>query len=103
MKSLSVCILLILAACSREASSPIIERVEKDGAGDVRAATAQSIQQWMQTKGGAYAVEIWKMCEPVQRSAPATSGDSAEGRICQAANAVRFFNKGNVGSDPRRY
>jgi hypothetical protein len=103
MKLLYLCQTLMLLGCSREPETPIIQRVVKDGAGNVRAASTEAIQQWMQTKGAPYAQEIWKMCEPVQRAAAATWGDSTEGRICKAANGVRFFGRGNVGSDPRRY
>jgi hypothetical protein len=103
MKLLSLCLILMLLGCSREPDMPIIQRVVRDGAGDVRAASTEAIQQWMQTKGATYAQEIWKMCEPVQKTAPSTWGDSTEGRVCKAANAARFWGRGNVGSDPRKY
>ena len=98
-----IALLLLLGGCSQEPATPIIQRVEKDGAGDVRAASAESIQNWMQTKGSQYAQEIWAMCEPVRAKAPATWADSTEGRICNAANAVRLWGKVRVGSDPRKY
>ena len=103
MKLFNLCLLLALLGCSREPDTPIIQRVEKDGAGDVRAASTEAIQKWMQTKGAPYAQEIWKMCESAEKKAQATWGDSTEGRICKASNAVRFWGRGNVGSDPRRY
>jgi hypothetical protein len=103
MKRLAISLALILTGCSREPPTAITERVEKDGAGDVRSASAEAIQQWMQRKGPEYAKEIWAMCEPVQKNAAANWGDSTEGRVCKAANAVRFWGRGNVGSDPRKY
>src|SRR5579859_6491318 len=103
MKLLNLCLALMLMGCSREPDTPIILRVVQDGAGNVRAASTDAIQQWMQTKGAAYAQQIWGMCEPVQKTAPSTWGDSTEGRICKAANAVRFWGRGKVGSDPRTY
>jgi hypothetical protein len=57
----------------------------------------------MQTKGAPYAQEVWRMCEPVQKTAPSNWGDSTEGRICNAANTVRLFGRGKMGSDPRTY
>jgi hypothetical protein len=103
MKRLGISLALLFAGCSREPLTPITDKVEKDGAGDVRSASAESIQQWMQRKGPEYSRAIWAMCEPVQKNAPATWGDSTEGRVCKAANAVRFWGRGNVGSDPRKY
>ena len=103
MRLLNLYLALMLVGCSREPDTPIIQKVVKDGAADVRAASTEAIQQWMQTKGGPYAPEIWRMCEPVQKNAPSTWGDSTEGQICKAANAVRFWGRGSVGSDPRRY
>src|SRR5690349_25172204 len=99
MKLLSLCLIIMLLGCSREPDTPIIQKVVKDGAGDVRAASTEAIQQWMQTKGAPYAQDIWRMCEPVQKNAPTTWGDSTEGRICTAANAARLFGRGNVGSE----
>ena len=103
MKLLNLCLALVLVGCSREPDTPIIQRVVKDGAGDVRAASTEAIQQWMQTKGAPYAQKIWRMCEPVQKTAASTWADSTEGRICKAANAVRFWSRGTIGSDPRTY
>ena len=103
MKLLTLCLGFLLVGCVREPDTPIIQRVVKDGAGEVRAASAEAIERWMQAKGTAYAQEIWQMCQPVQRDAPSTWPDSTEGRICKAANTVRLWSRGNVGSDPRRY
>jgi hypothetical protein len=106
MKPLSLFLLLVLVCgCSKEASTPIIERVEKDGAGDVRAASAQAIDEWMRKKGTEYAVEIWRMCEPVVQKAASTWSDSTEGRICRSANSLRMFNWDSKAApaDPRKY
>ena len=96
---------VLLAGCSKEPSTPIIDKVEKDGAGDVRTASAQAIEEWMRKKGTDYAVEIWRMCDPVAQKAAATWGDSTEGRICHAATSLRMFHfdPKALKGDPRKY
>jgi len=98
-------VLIFLVGCSKEASTPIIDKVEKDGAGDVRSASAQAIEEWMRKKGADYAVEIWRMCDPVAQKASSTWGDSTEGRICRAANSLRLFNvdPNALQGDHRKY
>ena len=98
-------VLVLLVGCSKEPSTAIIDKVEKDGAGDVRTASAQAIQDWMRKRGADYAIEIWRMCTPVAQSAPANWRDSTEGRICQAADSIRLFNfdPSAIKGDPRKY
>lgn len=106
MKLLILCLLLVfMIGCAKEPSTPIIDKVEKDGAGDVRTASAQAIQEWMGKKGADYAIEIWRMCTPVAQSAPANWRDGTEGRICQAADTIRLFNfdPKALKGDPRKY
>ena len=106
MKPLTLLLLLVLlVGCSKEASTPIIEKVERDGAGDVRKASGQAIEEWMRKRGADYAFEIWRMCEPIARSAPAAWNDGTEGRICRAATSVRLFNADPKGlkGDSRKF
>jgi hypothetical protein len=98
-------VLVLLVGCSKEPSTAIIDKVDKDGAGDVRTASTQAIQDWMRKRGADYAIEIWRMCTPVAQSARANWRDSTEGRICQAADSIRLFNfdPNAIKGDPRKY
>lgn len=94
---------IVLAGCSREPQSAIVEKVKRDGAGTVEQASLESTTQWMRGKGMVYADELWKDCEPIKAKAPATWADSTEGRICSAAYSVRInsFRPAPEGGRPK--
>jgi len=94
---------IVLAGCSREPQSAIVEKVKRDGAGAVEAASLESTTNWMRSKGTAYADGLWKDCEPIKVKAPATWTDSTEGRVCSAASSVRIssFRPAPEGGRPK--
>lgn len=81
---------MVLAGCIQERPSEIVKKVEAAGAGNVRSASQESIEQWFRNHGDV-AREIKQLCVPVQQSAPANWGDTTEGRVCKAASVASAF------------
>ncbi|MBX7135087.1 MAG: hypothetical protein K1X67_20670 [Fimbriimonadaceae bacterium] len=87
------CLLLsviLLAGCTQERPSEIVQRVQNAGAGDVRSASQESLEQWFRQHRD-LANDIKGRCAPIQPTAPATWGDSTEGRVCKAASVASVF------------
>jgi hypothetical protein len=86
------CLLLfvLLAGCTQERPSEIVQRVQNAGAGDVRSASQESLEQWFR-QHRELANEIKGQCAPIQHGAPATWGDTTEGRVCKAASVASVF------------
>ena len=86
------CLLLfvLLAGCTQERPSEIVQRVQNAGAGDVRSASQESLEQWFR-QHRELANEIKGQCAPIQQGAPATWGDTTEGRVCKAASVASVF------------
>ncbi len=77
--------MLSLLACTRsEPHSPIVDRAQQAGAGDLTAASEFSIEDWMR-KHRDIAVDVDKMCAPARERANANWGDTTEGKVCVAA------------------
>ena len=72
----------------KEAPSPIVERVEHAGAGDVRHASDLAVRQWFSAHSD-LAVEINRMC--AQRPRDSGIPGPTEARVCAAAAPVAFF------------
>jgi hypothetical protein len=81
---------LLVSACSREPKSELMRKMEQSGAGDVRSATSQSIEQWF-VRNPEVALDICKKCGPLRTNAPAKWGDTTDGRICAAAARANAF------------
>ncbi len=81
---------LFLGGCATEPSSAIVAKVEAAGAGDLRSASPQAIEQWFQQRRD-LALEVRQLCQPVQKSAPANWADSTEGKVCAAASVASVF------------
>lgn len=83
--SLAGVVIVSLVACTRsEPHSPIVDRVQQAGAGDVTTASEFSIEDWMR-KHRDIAVDVDKMCAPAREKANANWGDTTEGKVCLAA------------------
>jgi hypothetical protein len=80
----------MLAGCTQERPSEIVQTVEKAGAGNVRAASLESLEQWFR-KHPDVANDIKRLCAPVQQTATADWGDTTEGRVCKAASVATVF------------
>ncbi len=100
---LSVVLLgLLLVGCTKEPPSEIVQKVEAAGAGDLRAAPQQSIEDWFR-KHTEFAVEVRDQCRPIREKAPATWSSTTEGRVCNAANVASVFNFKERKGDGKGY
>ena len=79
-----VLLVLLLVGCTKEPPSEIVQKVEAAGAGDLRAASQQSIEDWFR-KHTDYAVQIRDECRTIREKAPATWSSTTEVRVCSAA------------------
>ena len=96
-------VLLTTFSCSRpEAGSPIVEKVERAGAGGLTAVSKDGMREWLgKHKDVAYQVD--EMCKPVRQTATAQWTESTEGRLCTAARELAFFRSGPVTGDDKTY
>ena len=89
--------------CSRsEPPSPIVQKAEAAGAGDLSTTSDSSIAQWL-AKNPTVAKDIEGLCKPVRKSASATWGDTTEGRLCKASGRIAFFTPSQTTSDDRKF
>jgi hypothetical protein len=95
-------LVLLLGGCTREPSSAIVQRVEAAGAGDLKGAAQQSIEDWFR-KHPELAVEIRDQCRPTREKAPAAWSSTTEGRVCSAASVASVFNFKERKGDGRGY
>ena len=96
---------LLLVGCTRvprEPASEIVQKVEAAGAGDLRSASQDSIEDWFR-KHSDFAVEVREQCRPIREKAPATWSNTTEGRVCNAANVASVFNFKERKGDGRGY
>lgn len=88
--------MIVFTACApspaTRSNSDIIRQVEAAGSGPVEGASVQSLFTWFEQRTH-LANQINRQCEQVKKTAPATWGDSAEGRVCEAASetALRHY------------
>ena len=77
---------LLVGCRKKEPPSAIVQKLEAAGAGDLSAASVNSIQQWLQ-QHEELALQVKKDCDQVRKSgsAPANWDDTTEGRVCTAA------------------
>ena len=90
MRGLAIVLALVaMVACSsgpEDRSSPILQKAEAAGAGDLRTASTPSIEDWLR-KHRDLTVDLDKMCKPARQQGNAKWLDSTEGRLCTAAPA----------------
>jgi hypothetical protein len=90
MKPTCLLLFVLLASCTQERPSEIVQRVEAAGAGDVQTASRESLEHWFRQHRD-IANEIKGRWAPIQQNAPATWGDTTEGRVCKAASVATVF------------
>src|SRR5579863_5628670 len=96
-------VFVALQACSRsEPNSPIVERVEQAGSGDLAAVSKDGMREWL-GKHKEMANQVDEMCKPVRQTATAEWTESTEGRLCTAARELAFFRSGPVTGDDKTY
>lgn len=89
--------------CSRpEQPSPIVQKAEAAGAGNLSTASEASMAQWL-AKNPGVARDIEGMCKPVRSSSSATWGDTTEGKLCKASGRIAFFAPSQTKGDDRKF
>ncbi len=97
MKLVLVVLVFSLVGCSvvKEKPSPIVQKAQSCGAGDLPGTSTMAVQDWF-GKHRDCAVAVDGMCKPVRGSLPASWTDSTEGRVCVAArNVAQWMRKPN--------
>lgn len=94
--------LAILTSCAPEPRSPIVEKAEQAGSGDLSAVSTQDMQQWL-GKHRDLAIQVDDMCKPVREKATAQWASTTEGRLCNAARQLAFYRWSPAQSDGRKF
>ena len=83
---------LLVGCQKKEPPSAIVQKLETAGAGDLAAASVNSIQQWMQ-QHEELTLQVKKDCDQIRKSGSteANWADTKEGRICTAAANTSFY------------
>ena len=82
---------LFMAACRpAEPPSPIVQKLQAAGSGDLSHTSADSIQQWLGLRRQ-LAIEVESMCKQVRPNAPATWAETTEGHVCTASAQLAFY------------
>ena len=103
MALLCVAGLVILSGCTAsEPPSPIVQKLEAAGSGDLKSASADAIQQWLGPRRD-LAIEVENMCKPARQNAAAKWADTTEGRICAASSQLTFFRYTPQTGDGKTY
>jgi hypothetical protein len=89
--------------CSRpEPPSPIVQKAEAAGAGNLTTTSDASMAQWL-AKHPDVARDLEGLCKPVRQSASANWGDTTEGRLCKASGRIAFFAPSKTTGDDRKF
>lgn len=96
MRLALICLaLVVMFGCAglKEPPSPIVQKAEACGAGDLSRTSFAAMQGWF-AKHRDCAEVVDGMCKPARESVTAQWMDSAEGRVCSAARNVAQWIKG---------
>ncbi len=94
---------MYLGGCKKaEPPSPIVQKVEAAGSGDLSQSSTKSISDWF-NKHQALAKEVKNDCLAVRDSKPATWRDSTEGRVCTAAVSSTMMGNEPMKTDDKKY
>ena len=103
---MAVPILVLVGAavgCKKaEPPSPIVQKVQDSGSGDLSQASTNSINDWF-NRHQDLAKEIKKECLEVQNSKPANWRDTTEGRVCSAAISSTMMGSEPIRTDDKKY
>jgi hypothetical protein len=81
---------LMVGCRQAEPPSPIVQKLDAAGSGDLSHTSADSIQQWLGPRRQ-LAIEVENMCKQVRPKAAANWTDSTEGRVCSASAQLAFY------------
>ncbi len=73
-----------------EPPSPIVQKLEAAGSGDLSKTSSDAIQQWLGPRRE-LAIQVENMCKAVRPKATAQWADSTEGRVCTASAQLAFY------------
>ena len=103
---MAVPILVLVAAATgwkkTEPPSPIVQKVEDTGSGDLSQASTNSINDWF-NKHQDLANEIKKECLQAQDAKSANWRDTTEGRVCSAAISSTMIGNEPIRTDDKKY
>ena len=103
MRVLGVIFIVVMAGCSiSEPPSRIVAKAEASGAGHLAGTSTLAMQAWLEKHRGV-ALDLDRMCVPVRNTAPASWGDTTEGRLCTAARGVASATFQPIPSDHKAY
>src|SRR3954464_7842071 len=97
MKLVLVVLVVSLVGCSviKERSSPIVQKAQSCGAGELSGTSMMAVQDWFGKPPGC-AVMVEEFCKPVRINATGVWMDSMEGRVVTAArNVAQWVRKPN--------
>jgi len=96
-------ILFTFWGCTRQPPpSPIVQKVQDSGAGDLSNLSQLNIQEWLlKHKDLAYQVDA--ACKPVQEKATAAWQETTEGKVCGAAHQIALARPVPVQGDSVGY
>jgi hypothetical protein len=85
-----------------EPPSPIAQKLEAAGAGDLKNTSADAIQQWLGPRRN-LAIDVEEMCKPARAKATAQWAETTEGRICAASSQLAFYRYTPQQGDGKTY
>jgi hypothetical protein len=95
-------VLFVVGCRPAEPPSPIVQKLEAAGSGDLSRASADSIQQWLGSRRQ-LAIEVENMCKQVRPRSVANWADTAEGRVCAASAQLSFYRYTPEKGDGKTY
>ena len=92
-----------MSACRQgEPSSPIVQKLEAAGSGDLSKTSADGIQQWLGPRRQ-LAIEVEGMCKQARPGATANWAVTTEGRVCAASAQLAFYRYTPGRDDAKTY
>jgi hypothetical protein len=80
-----------MSACRQaEPPSPIVQKLQAAGSGDLSKTSVDAIQQWLGPRRQ-LAIEVEDMCKQARLRAIANWAESTEGRVCVASAQLAFY------------
>src|SRR5690242_1339349 len=95
-------VLFMVACRPAEPPSPIVQKLEAAGSGNLSQTSADSIQQWLGPRRQ-LAIEVENMCKQVRPNAPANWAETTEGHVCAASAQLTFYRYTPQKGDGKTY
>ncbi len=95
-------VLFMIACRTAGPPSPIVQKLESAGSGDLSQQSPDSIQQWLGPRRP-LAIQVEDMCKQVRPKAAANWADTTEGRVCAASAQLAFYRYTPEKGDGKTY